>query len=152
MRSSAGSATMLPLLVALLGATACFHYEPLGNEPPTTGAMVRVHLTEPGTLALVPVLGPGAREVDGVLVGVPDTAFVVAVSAVTREGARITWAGETVALRRDAVAFMEHRKVDRTRSAIAAGGIIASMFLTARLARNAGGGAPGTDGGGAPAP
>jgi hypothetical protein len=143
---------MLPLLIALVGVTACFHYEPLGDRPPAAGAMVRVHLTDPGALELAPVLGPGAREVDGVLVGVPDTAFVVSVSAVAREGARITWAGETVSLPRHAVAFMERRTIDRTRSAIAAGGTLAAVLLTARLARNAGGSAPGTDGGGPPAP
>jgi hypothetical protein len=142
----------LPLVGALLLASGCFRYEPLGDLRPSTGEMVRVHLTNSGSATLGSVLGPEARVVDGVMRNVPDSAYVVAVSAVTRDGARVEWAGETVSLHRDAVAFIEHRTFDAHRSAIAVGTSVVVALLAARFARNAGGGTAGPDGGGNPAP
>lgn len=138
----------LPLLLVL----GCFRYAPLTAAETSAGDVVRFRLTEPGSSRLAALVGPQALSLDGRLVSVSDSGYVVAVSSVTRTGPSvIQWSGETVTIPRDAIAGTERRVVDRGRSFAAAAVAIAAVALTGKWVRGAGGGS-GTETGGMPSP
>jgi hypothetical protein len=113
------------------------------------GAELRLHLTEAGAARLAPVLGPQALTLEGRVLGSSDTALVLAVTGLTRQGSSATsWAGDSVAVPRDAIAGTERRVLDRGRTVATIAVGIAAAALTGRLARGAGG----TNQGGDPTP
>lgn len=139
------------LLAMLLAVSSCFRYQPTTLDV-SPGAMLRLQLTESGSSRLTPVLGPHASTVDGRLLALSDSGYRVAVNRVVRDGTGVTWAGEEVFVPRDAIAVTEHRVLSRRRTLVTAGVALVGVIVTAKLARNGGGGSPGTGGGGQPAP
>ncbi len=137
-----------------LWLSACYRYspsEPLAVRP---GAAVRFELTAPGAARLAPVLGAGTTAVEGTVLAASDTGYRIAMSATRKASSsdRIGWAGEQVALPRDAVERVELRALDRRRTlgvaALALLGAVAVKVLINSFDALAGG----DDGGGTPTP
>jgi hypothetical protein len=140
------------ILLSLLLVVGCFRYTPSVAAETSAGDVVRIRLTDAGALRLAAAIGPQAQLVEGRLVSVADTGYVVAVSSVTRSSdSIIQWAGEPVTIPRDAIAATERRVLDAGRTALTAGVALAAVALTGKWVRGAGGGA-GTDTGGPPSP
>lgn len=153
----------LSLSVAALALTqGCYRYAPLTTEELSPGSVVRLRLTAPGAERLASVVGPGTTTVDGRVIAVSDTAYLVAVSGVVRhgpsgatdgdEGTPVGWSGEQISLPRSALSGAQRRVLDRKRSFVVAGIGVAAIALTGKAVRSAGGGATTGPGGGAPAP
>lgn len=139
------------LIAASVATTGCLHYEALPLRDVTPGTLVRLQLTGPGATGLITQLGAGVRTVDGRLVTVTDRGYLVAVSSVMRDETRVTWADEQVLVPTDAIVAVQHRVLDKGRTAVVVGAVLAGAIITGKLAKGAGGGA-GTDPGGHPTP
>jgi hypothetical protein len=117
-------------------AAGCYKYVPETAAAPVLGAEYRAHLTPPGAQSLAPLLGQSVISVDGRFVETRQNAWLVAVSATHKaDDVRGTnWQGEFISVPRDAVARIERRQQDRTRTiratVLAVGG---GMAVTALL-------------------
>ena len=111
----------------LLGA--CYRYTPT-NDAPLAGADVRLHLSEAGATSVAPVIGAGMTSVSGRLVTVSDSDLVVVVSETAGAERRLAWAGERITLPRSAVASVERRSLDRSRTiGVGAAGVGAAAAI-----------------------
>ncbi len=110
--------------------TACHAYAPITLETAPVDAPVRVSLTDQGSADLAAALGARTREVRGRVAERQDSALVLRVSAVKREGAdEEAWRGEAVRLPLAAVARIERETLSRPRTALLAGGVLAVLAL-----------------------
>ena len=142
---------VLFLALGLLVTPGCYRYLPAGLSPPGLGTRIRVHLTEIGTTELSGYLGPRIAAVDGHLVALTDTSYVLSVTGVVSEtGAEEFWANERAELTRSAVARVEQRRLDRTRTTLTSAAL-AGLVVGAVVAGNGGFGG-GSPGGGRPGP
>jgi hypothetical protein len=132
-----------PFLVA-----ACTTYTPVRVAEAAPGYDVRVSLTDQGAVDLVPKIGPRARVLEGTLKTANDTALVLSVRRVTREGGGDdSYDSLLVSLPPQDVAVVERSQTSVTRSILAAGAIVATALLAAKGAGDIGGGkTPGTPG------
>lgn len=137
-------------------ANGCYRYAPLDSSPPVVGSELRLSLTTGGMSTLAPVLGRGTIAAEGRLSSVTDAAYVLAVSAtlkLTDDGAvdttRTVWAGESVTVPRSAVAGVQARTLNRSRTAAAFGvGAIVAAIAVKLIVHAAGSGGSGGDTGG----
>jgi len=89
-------ARLVPVLLA-----ACYSYTPLATVAPTPGLRLSLALTDQGRVGVAPVMGAGLDRVEGTLVRVTDSSYVVQVASVTDvRGAVTKWVGETVTIER----------------------------------------------------
>jgi hypothetical protein len=85
-----------------------------------------VVLTDYGRIETARQIGPQTARVEGSMLAADDTAFLLAVSSVKPiSGAWVRWSGEQVSMRRDYVAQMYERRLNRGRTALL---IAASAF------------------------
>ena len=76
-------------------------------------------------------IGPRADRVEGALVGITDTGYLLAVSGVKPIDAEwVRWTGETVSVRRDHVALLYERRLSTVRTAVFIGGVAAALVAT----------------------
>lgn len=142
---------LLLLVLVPLIASGCYHYLPAGSSPPAPGTRIRVHLTETGTTQLSGYLGPRIASVDGNLLALTDSSYILSVTGVVSEtGAEEFWTNERAELTRSAVSRVEQRRLDRARTALTSAGL-ASLVVGAVVAGNGGFGG-GSSGGGRPGP
>jgi hypothetical protein len=137
------------LLAFLLGVSSgCYVYPPLVSTP-SPGVELRLDLNDRGRVAMGPVIGVSAMNVEGVLKSPPDTAYVLGVTYVTYlRGQANKWNGEPVTVPRDFVANTTQRTLSKSRTwltlgAAAAG--VAALVLSFSLAGS--GNAPAQSGG-----
>ena len=105
---------------------------------------------------MAPVLGRGTVAAEGRLSSVTDVAYVLAVSATlkasddgTVDTTRTVWAGESVTIPRSAVAGIQARTLNRSRTATAFGvGAIVTAIAVKLIVHAAGSGGSGGDTGG----
>jgi len=113
------------LLPGLLGA--CYTYHP-ALATPQPASHVSVVLSDKGSVAASPQIGPQALRVEGAVVATSDTGYLLAVSGVKSiAGAWVKWTGETVSLRRDDVSSVYVRRLSKGRSALFAAGVVAAL-------------------------
>jgi hypothetical protein len=119
------------LLAALVGVCACYRYVPETTPEPAAGAEYRALLTPEGSVQLRPILGQDVTRVDGRLIAVNDTAYVLAMGASTTSAdpRPIIWSGEVVQLPKPAVDHLERRELDRPRTVRAAALYTAGVVL-----------------------
>jgi hypothetical protein len=135
-------------LVLLLGA--CYVERPLTTPVPAATTRIVALITDTGGVAMAGKLGPGAREVEGVVVGADATSWDLQVIRVDYRGGTSTlWNRERVTFPRYALTNASERAFHRKKSWIVAGLITGGALLAARLfgAINFGG-----SGGGEPPP
>ena len=112
-------------------ASSCYRFTPIQGATPANGQEVRLGLSDEGSVRLAPLIGPRIEAIDGRTVEVTDTAFVVAVEAVSMQGGRsMTWSMEKLTVPRSAVSSIRTRTLDRRKSWIAAGlGVVGAIAL-----------------------
>jgi hypothetical protein len=120
-------------LAALLAA--CYTSTPLALVTPVSGTGVSLLLTDVGRVGAGPTLGSGLARIEGTLVRLTDTAFVIRVSSVTDvRGVQTRWAGETVMVDRGWVGNAYERRLSRSRTYLVAGVFTAGLaaFIATR--------------------
>jgi hypothetical protein len=138
MRSS--FARTLSLLLAL-HAGACYVERPLGTAVPAPDIRIVAQVTDSGTVAMASLIGAGATAIEGVVTTASATSWELAmIKVMHRDGRSISWNNERVAFPRGVLSDPRERSLDRTRSWIAAGAIVASALVAARLFDIVGGG------------
>jgi hypothetical protein len=125
-RAAFAGALLLPTL------TGCYTYRPIWTGEPVPGSVITFGLTDRGRVALSDRLGPGARNVTGMLTSATDSAYIVSVSRVTYiDGDRVAkWNGEAVGVSRQDISGVAERQLSKSRSWLAAG-IIAGALAVA---------------------
>ena len=128
------------LLLAAAAVAGCYSYTPILATPEDVSTPVRLHLTDAGSVALAPLIGPQVEDVDGRLISAADTVFELAMLQTDdRRGVETPWRGERVTFPRSAVASVQRRTLDKARSwGLAAVGAVA-VALVARSANILGG-------------
>lgn len=125
----------------------CFRYVPVTESTSSITGEGRVILTEAGSAALQPQLGPNVREIDGAIVRLGADSVVMTVSqttTTTRE--RFTQRGTTVAIPRPLVQSVQKQTLARSRTiALAA---ISTAVISIALRAGTVFGFSGSDGGG----
>ena len=97
-------------------------------------ARVRVELTDRASVDLASTLGPRTRHLRGRIVERADSALVLRVTAVQRDGVNEEeWRGEAVRLPLAAVAGIEREELSRARSGLFAGGVVAALALAVAM-------------------
>lgn len=113
------------LLAGLVGA--CYAYHPAAAAP-EPASRVSVVLSDYGRAEAARLIGPRADRVEGALVAVTDTGYLLAVSGVKPINAEwVRWTGETVSVRRDHVARLYERRLSKVRTAFFIGGAMAAL-------------------------
>jgi hypothetical protein len=107
------------LMPGLLGG--CYSYRPLPSTPgPQT--RVAVVLSDVGRVETARSIGPGTERVEGNVVSADDSAYLLAVSSVKPlRGEWVRWNGEQVEVRRNFVAAMFERRLNKGRTALLVG-------------------------------
>jgi hypothetical protein len=132
------------LLGVLLTTQACTTYAPIHVAEASPGYDVRVRLTDVGAVNLAPRIGPRARELSGTLKQMTDSSLVLSVRRVVREaGGEDTYGGEDIPLKSGEFETVEASKTSMPRSILAAGAVLASVFLVGRGVGDASGGKTG---------
>jgi hypothetical protein len=134
----------------LLAVAGCYAFVPVSPSASHVGSTVQIALTDDGTLALTPSVGPSVGSIEGRLVSDSADTYVVSVSKTTRrDGAETDWRGEKVAIAHPLAAQVATRQISRTRtvafSALTTGLLAA---LTEAFAGGSGGSVSGGGSGG----
>jgi hypothetical protein len=134
--------TALLLLASFTNLVACTEYTPVrGPVDAATQPDVRVTLTDQGQLDVASRIGLRARQLEGTLQTMTDSSLSLSVRKVTREGGiEDNYTGEQLSLSRRDVDAVEKTKTSVVRSLLAAGAILASVFLIAKGAGDVSGG------------
>jgi hypothetical protein len=128
-------------LAAAQGLSACYRYTPILATPADAGTDVRLQLTDQGSLALGPAIGPQVETMDGRLVSIGDTSFVLSVQQTeNRAGLETSWRGERVTVPRSSVARVERRELAKGRSWAVGGLAVAAVVAIGRAVNLAGSG------------
>ena len=135
--------------ILILAAAGCTTYTPIRVADMSPGYSVRVSLSDQGAVDLAPNLGPRARQVEGTLTQASDTAILMSVRRVVREGGGDdTYNDIPLSLPSRDVESVERSTTSISRSVLTAGAIVGTALLAARGAGDISGG---KDGGKPPA-
>jgi hypothetical protein len=131
---------LLVVLVPLLGA--CYMHAPLDFRTiPPADTRIVAQVTDTGVLAMSSALGPGAREVEGIVAGADAASWDLRLMRVDyRGGTSVIWKGEQVRFPRSALSQASTRRFSKGRSWVLAGLITSSALLAARFLGVIGGG------------
>ena len=139
-------------LAASLATGGCYAYRqpPAGGVAP--GREVHVALTDAGTAAVAPLVGPSVVAINGRLLSSADTGLTLAVSTTEkRSGVEDLWRGEEVLVRREYIGSLQERTLSRPRTLVAGGMLVAlSAILYAALGGVNGSSSSGGGSGGGP--
>lgn len=137
--------TMSVLLVA--SAVACYTQTPISTYPPPTNTRIAAQVTDSGVVAMANALGPGASDVEGIVLGASNDSLSLQMLRVDhRGGSSVAWNRETVKFPRYALMRTTETKLDKKRSWMAAVGIGVGAFLAARAFQSLGADDPIDDG------
>ena len=125
LRAALAGALLLPTL------TGCYTYKPLWTGEPVPGSVITFGITDRGRVALSDRLGPGVREVSGLLTRTTDSVYAISVSRVRYiDGDRVAkWNGEAVDVSKQDVTGISERQLSKSRSWLAAGIIAGAVGL-----------------------
>lgn len=134
---------LVPILCVLCG---CYESVPIQLSSVQPGTKIRVTLTDAGTDSLARYLGPGVETVDGKLISTNDERLSLGVTSVAmRSGQDQFWKGETVAIPRSALATVQQRKINKPKSLLL-GGVLIAALASLRLSGVVGGNGSGNGG------
>jgi len=108
-------------LLLCVTAAGCYSYRPLTRTPePQTH--VSVLLSDVGRVETARTVGPSTERVEGNVMAADDTAYLLAVSSVKPlRGTWVRWNGEQVSMRREYIAGLYERRLNKGRTALAIG-------------------------------
>lgn len=138
----------IAVLVAAAGCYAFVPAEPSGTPP--RGA-VQIALTNEGSIALTPQIGPSVATLEGRLLADSGSTYVLGVArTVRRDGAETDWRGEKVSIPRPLVSSVETRQLSRIRT-VAIGALATGLLalISESFGVGSGGSVSGATGGGA---
>ena len=124
------------LLIAGLAvlSAGCYVERPLTSVIPAPTTRIVAQITDTGSVALANTLGPGAREVEGVVVGADATQWDLQVIRVDYRGGNSTlWNRERVTFPRYSVTNASERTFNKKKSWLVAGLITGAALIAARL-------------------
>lgn len=141
---------VLPALAILLGA--CFNVVPVTGTPPQ-GAQLEAVLSDSGTIALTPRIGPNAGTIIGSLTAARGDTLDIAIAEVrTRDGLTYYLKGTSISLLRSDLSALRMRQLDKRRTIVAATvGVFGAAALAAGVQAISGGSDNTGGGGGNPA-
>lgn len=117
------------LITAPFGA-GCYAYVPTSSPRPVTGSDVQLALTDSGTLAMTPFVGPSVGLVTGRVVGDSSGSYVLSITRTARrDGIETDWRGERIAVSRALISDVATRRFSPGRtvlfSALTGGALVA---------------------------
>jgi hypothetical protein len=119
-------------LVPALGA--CYEYRPIETQAPPAGEQVALQITDQGRVGLTQRFGPGLAEIQGRMVSVQGSEYVINVYRVAQiSGETAAWSGESTRIDRSFVGSVKGRQLSGLRTslfAVVAG--TAAYFLVSR--------------------
>lgn len=120
-------------LALFLGA--CYTLNPLDTAtPPQPATIIVAQLTDTGTVEMANKIGPGAREVEGIVSSADANTWSLNLTRVDhRGGSSVSWNHELVSFPRYTLTQVSIKKRDKTKSWLAGAGVVAIAFLAARL-------------------
>jgi predicted small lipoprotein YifL len=121
-------------LALLVSLTACYTQRPLEVPVPTASTRIVASVSDSGTVAMSNAIGPGAVEIEGVVAAADADVWNLHLMRVEhRDGRSIPWNRELVSFPRNALARPMERRLDRTKSWLAAAGIAAAALIVGRV-------------------
>jgi hypothetical protein len=122
-------------LVALLPALgACYEYRPIETQTPPAGEEVALQITDQGRVSLSQRFGPGLAEIQGRMVSMQGSEYVINVYRVAQIGGETAaWSGESTRIDRSFVGSVKGRQISGLRTtlfAVVAGA--AGYYLVSR--------------------
>lgn len=134
---------LVPILCFVCG---CYESVPIELNRVQPGTKIRVTLTDAGADSLARYLGPGVETVDGRLISTTDSKLALGVTSVAmRSGQDQFWKGETVSIPRYALSTVQQRKINKPKSLLL-GGVLIAALASLRLSGVVGGNGSGRGG------
>lgn len=123
------------LLLLTLLLSGCYTSRPIATPVPVPGTRITAGLTQGGAAEVAALIGPHARSVEGVVVGVVgEREWQLSMIRVEQtDGQGVFWNREVVTLPASAFHDVRERQLDRRRSVILAGGIVGAALLLGQL-------------------
>jgi len=132
-------------LACLLSSGACYVEQPIGSAVPAPETHIVATVTDSGTVAMANLIGGGATAIEGVIANADGSSWELSLLKVrNREGQTVQWNRERVVFPRSALSNARERSLDRTRSWLAAGVVLAGATIAALVFDVVGGGSEGT--------
>ena len=118
-------------ILIVLAATSCYRLTPVEGGAPARGLEVRLSLSDEGSVRMAPLIGPRIAAIDGRVLEMVDTAYVLGVTAVvTQAGRSMAWSNERLTVPRSAVSSVRTRTLDRKKTWMAAAlGVVGAIAL-----------------------
>lgn len=115
---------------AMLAGTACYQYTSSGPEGIQPGRIVRVDLTAPGAATLASTIGPDATALNGRVLTRAGDDVTLAVTQIDRaNGPEQFLKGDPIALTLGNLSAISLRSVDKQRTVLTIGGIVAAFVI-----------------------
>lgn len=130
--------------VSMLAIQAgCYRYVPMAGSRPALGERYSLELTDGGRVGLAERLGSGVIRVEGTLLQMTDTAYVMSVAGIeTIDGGSSHWSGEKVSIPPQYIGSLQERAFSRGRTAAAIGAAAAALGAFIATRSLLGGGSP----------
>ena len=137
--------SLAPVLCVLC---ACYESVPIELARVQPGTKLRISLTDAGADSLARYLGPGVETIDGKLITTTESGVSLSVSQVAmRSGQEQFWKGETVMIPRYSLGTVQARRINKPKSLLL-GGVLIAALASLKLAGVGGGNGAGNNNGG----
>jgi hypothetical protein len=118
------------LAALLVASVGCRAYTQVASDGIGSGRLVRVRLTDTGSVQMAPRIGPRGTALEGTLVVSDDSSLTLVTRAITRaNGDDERWPGERVQVRRSAVAGVDMVKTSVRRTALLTAAVLTGLAL-----------------------
>src|SRR5262245_6074629 len=129
------------VLGPLFLSAACYRQLPLEAPLPHPAPRIVAQVTDTGVVAMSNALGPGAQEVEGIVVAADNTNWDLRMLRVDyRGGSSVLWKQEQVRFPRTALSQATERRFSSGRSWVMAGLVTSAALLAAKFLGVIGGG------------
>jgi hypothetical protein len=124
-------------LLASLLLSACYRTTPLPLSAPAPGTRIMAELTPQGSVEMAPTIGSGVHAVEGITAGARQGELDISLLRVIQNGGTgVEWNREVVRFPVTALGSVGERRLDRTRTYAAAGGLTVLAIVLGRIFAN----------------
>lgn len=128
------------LMISAVLLCGCYDYLPAPRTVPLAGRRIQVTLTDEGSAALAPQVGPSAEALGGTLLSDSEGSYVISVRTVrNRAGWETGWKGEEVRVPQRVVMRLEQRRLSKTRTTIGSIALVAALVAAQKAFGGPGG-------------
>jgi hypothetical protein len=120
-------------VMLLTSCAACYTTRPLTTGVPAPETRVQAVLTDSGTVVMGGLIGTGALAVEGIVASADASAWDLRLMRVDHRTGSVAWNREVVRFPRNVLANANEKRLDRNRSLIAAGLVVAAAVLAREL-------------------